>query len=74
MFRIIVVILVYIPSSQTYRVQKFSMLYNVQTCFGTHSRVKRSKREVNRLPPSNAEVKIGGALRPLLHMLSSLSA
>jgi hypothetical protein len=66
--------------------KKFSLLHKIQTGSGTHPasylmdtgslspEVKRSGRETDNSPPSNAEVKYGGAIPPLLHASSWRSA
>jgi hypothetical protein len=60
-------------------VQNFSLLHGVQTGSGAHpasypmatggsfSEVKWQEREADHSLPSNAEVKKGGAIPPLLH-------
>jgi hypothetical protein len=63
--------------------QDFSLLHSVQTSLrrthplgarGVFPGVKRPGREADHSPPSNAEVKNGGAIPPLSHMPSWHSA
>jgi hypothetical protein len=70
------------PGYDSRQGQEISLLHCVQTGSGAHPssqpmgtggsfpKVKRQEREADHSPPSSAEVKNGGAIRPLPHMSS----
>jgi hypothetical protein len=70
------------PGFDSQHVQDFSPLHRVQTACEAHPasysmrtgdsfpEVKRLGRDADRSPPSNAELKNGGAIPPLPHMSS----